>query len=59
MLAVTNNGQSTQSIQLIDVASESSFSGKCCKVAGLAFNEDGTKIYASGGGAIIKLWFQH
>lgn len=50
-LAVTNNGQSTQSIQLIDVISEKVISQVTVAKSffGLAFNEDETKIYASGG----------
>jgi YVTN family beta-propeller protein len=50
-LAVTNNGQSTQSIQLIDVASQKVISQVTVakSYVGLAFNEDETKIYASGG----------
>ncbi|MBC7777043.1 MAG: SMP-30/gluconolactonase/LRE family protein [Phycisphaerae bacterium] len=50
-LAVTNNGQSTQSIILIDAASEkildSAGVGKA--YVGLAFSQDERKLYASGG----------
>lgn len=50
-LAVTNNGQSTQSITLIDAASEKVLDtvrvGKA--YLGLAFSEDESKIYASAG----------
>jgi YVTN family beta-propeller protein len=50
-LAVTNNGQSTQSIQLIDVASEKIVSQVTVSKSfiGLAFSDDESKIYASGG----------
>lgn len=50
-LAVTNNGQSTQSITLIDAASEKILDtvrvGKA--YLGLAFSQDESKLYASGG----------
>jgi YVTN family beta-propeller protein len=50
-LAVTNNGQSTQSIQLIDVATEKVVSQVTVAKSfiGLAFSDDESKIYASGG----------
>ncbi|WP_345948510.1 bifunctional YncE family protein/alkaline phosphatase family protein [Mucilaginibacter sp. PAMB04274] len=51
LLAVTNNGQSTQSIQLIDPKSEKQLAQR--KVAkswyGLAFSDDEKYLYASGG----------
>jgi len=51
MLAVTNNGQSTQSIQLIDSKSvtilDSVEIGKSW--LGLTFSKDGKSLYASGG----------
>lgn len=50
-LAVTNNGQSTQSIQLIDaqkqVILDTMEVGKCW--LGLAFSDDSRTLYASGG----------
>ena len=51
LLAVTNNGQSTQSIQLIDVVSEKILDEKLVGKAwyGLQFSRDGKKLYASGG----------
>jgi YVTN family beta-propeller protein len=49
--AVTNNGQSTQTIQLIDVkkgiVTDSVIIGKSW--LGLAFSQDGKSLYASGG----------
>jgi YVTN family beta-propeller protein len=50
-MAVTNNGQSTQTIQLIDVASEKIIAQAVVdkSYVGLAFSEDEKKIYASGG----------
>lgn len=50
-LAVTNNGQSTQSIQLIDIATEKVVSQVAVAKAylGLSFSEDGKQLYASGG----------
>ena len=51
MMAVTNNGQSTQSIQLIDVASEKILDNievdKCW--VGLKFSADEKFLYAAGG----------
>jgi YVTN family beta-propeller protein len=51
LAAVTNNGQSTQSIQLIDVkkgiVTDSVIIGKSW--LGLAFSDDGKSLYASGG----------
>ncbi|PRY24127.1 YVTN family beta-propeller protein [Spirosoma oryzae] len=50
-LAVTNNGQSTQSLQLIDIAGETVLSetviGKSW--VGLCFTPDGKRLLASGG----------
>ncbi len=50
-LAVTNNGQSTQSIQLIDVATEKVVSqvSVAKSYLGLTFSEDEKQVYASGG----------
>lgn len=51
LAAVTNNGQSTQSIQLIDlkkgIVADSVIIGKSW--LGLAFSDDGKSLYASGG----------
>jgi YVTN family beta-propeller protein len=51
LAAVTNNGQSTQSIQLIDIKKgivvDSTVIGKSW--LGLAFSDDGKSLYASGG----------
>lgn len=51
LMAVTNNGQSTQSIQLIDPKSEKQLDEKIVGKAwyGLAFSHDEKKLYASGG----------
>ena len=51
LLAVTNNGQSTQSIMLIDAASEKVLDEVIIKKSwvGLAFSKDEKYIYASGG----------
>ncbi|QJW88449.1 bifunctional YncE family protein/alkaline phosphatase family protein [Spirosoma taeanense] len=50
-LAVTNNGQSTQSIQLIDVVNEKVLSEVEIKKSwvGLCFSPDGKRLLASGG----------
>ena len=50
-LAVTNNGQSTQSIQLIDIAGETVLSEVEIRKSwvGLRFSPDGKKLLASGG----------
>ncbi|MBC7890990.1 MAG: beta-propeller fold lactonase family protein, partial [Sphingobacteriaceae bacterium] len=50
-LAVTNNGQSTQSIQLLDAASEKVLSAVEIPKSwvGLAFSRDEKTLYASGG----------
>ncbi len=51
MLAVTNNGQSTQSIQLIDISKETIIDTKEVRIAwlGLAWSNDSKTLYASGG----------
>ncbi|MEP6610630.1 MAG: alkaline phosphatase family protein [Mucilaginibacter sp.] len=51
LLAVTNNGQSTQSIQLIDTKTEQKLDERIIKKAwyGLAFSHDEKMLYASGG----------
>src|SRR6201996_8871693 len=51
LLAVTNNGQSTQSIQLIDPVSKTQLDEKIVGKAwyGLAFSRDEKTLYASGG----------
>lgn len=50
-LAVTNNGQSTQSIELVDVARRTISDSVTVRVAwlGLAWSPDGQTLYASGG----------
>jgi YVTN family beta-propeller protein len=51
LLAVTNNGQSTQSVQLIDPKNEKLLDEVVVKKSwyGLAFSHDEKKLYASGG----------
>jgi YVTN family beta-propeller protein len=51
LLAVTNNGESTQSIQLIDPINEKLLDEKIVGKSwyGLAFSHDEKKLYASGG----------
>ncbi|WP_114941548.1 bifunctional YncE family protein/alkaline phosphatase family protein [Mucilaginibacter endophyticus] len=51
LLAVTNNGQSTQSVQLIDPKNEKLLDEAVVKKSwyGLAFSRDEKKLYASGG----------
>ncbi|MDB5010603.1 MAG: hypothetical protein JWQ06_1392, partial [Mucilaginibacter sp.] len=51
LLAVNNNGQSTQSIQLIDTVNEKLLDEKIVGKSwyGLAFSHDEKKLYASGG----------
>ncbi len=51
LMAVTNNGQSTQSIQLIDPKTEKQLDERIIKRAwyGLAFSHDEKTLYASGG----------
>ena len=50
-IAITNNGQSTQSIQLIDVASKTLLDHVVVPKSwlGLQFSADGKYLYASGG----------
>ncbi|MDB5063281.1 MAG: hypothetical protein JWP67_3124 [Mucilaginibacter sp.] len=59
LLAVTNNGQSTQSLQLIDPRSEKLLDqtelGKSWY--GIAFSRDESKLYASGGNDNVILTF--
>lgn len=57
LMAVTNNGQSTQSIQLIDPKNERLLDDKIIKKAwyGLAFSHDEKTLYASGGNDNIIL----
>ncbi len=51
LLAVTNNGQSTQSVQLIDPKSEKVLDEKVLRKSwyGLAFSHDEDHLYVSGG----------
>lgn len=51
LVAVTNNGQSTQSIQLVDVASEQIVDELVIQKSwyGLAFSADDSILYAAGG----------
>ncbi len=51
LLAVTNNGESTQSIQLIDPKTEKELDRRIVGKAwyGLAFSHDGHTLYAGGG----------
>lgn len=51
LLAVTNNGQSTQSLQLIDPKNEQLLDQKVVGKSwyGIAFSHDEKKLYASGG----------
>lgn len=51
LMAVTNNGQSTQSIQLINPITEKVLDSKIIERSwyGLAFSADEKKLYASGG----------
>lgn len=57
LMAVTNNGQSTQSIQLIDPGNETLLDDKIIKKSwyGLAFSHDEKILYASGGNDNIIL----
>lgn len=57
LLAVTNNGQSTQSIQLIDAKSDKILDEHPIKTAwyGLQFSDDDKKLYVSGGNENIIL----
>ena len=60
LLAVTNNGQSTQSIQLIDPVNEKLLDEKVVGKSwyGLAFSHDEKKLYASGGNNNLILTYQ-
>jgi YVTN family beta-propeller protein len=51
MIAVSNNGQSTQSIQLIDIAKGTMSDTREVRIAwlGLAWSNDSRTLYASGG----------
>jgi YVTN family beta-propeller protein len=51
LLAITNNGQSTQSIALLDLATDAIVQDMPIKKSylGLAFSKNGKKLYASGG----------
>ncbi|HEY4784568.1 MAG TPA: bifunctional YncE family protein/alkaline phosphatase family protein, partial [Bacteroidales bacterium] len=51
LLAVTNNGQSTQTVQLIDAQKQGLLDSVVMKKSwlGLAFSEDEKSLYASGG----------
>jgi hypothetical protein len=61
LLAVTNNGQSTQSIQLIDPKNEKLLDEKIIKKSwyGLAFSHDEKMLYAGGGNDNIGLRYGH
>jgi YVTN family beta-propeller protein len=60
LMAVTNNGQSTQSLQLIDPKNEKQLDEKILRKSwyGLAFSNDESKLYASGGNDNWILAFQ-
>lgn len=60
LMAVTNNGQSTQSVQLIDPKTEKELDTKVVGKSwyGLAFSHDEKKLYASGGNDNWILAFQ-
>src|ERR1700755_2851098 len=59
LLAVTNNGQSTQSIQLIDPINEKQLDEKIIGKSwyGLAFSRDDKTLYAAGGNDNIILCY--
>lgn len=59
MLAVTNNGQSTQFLQLFDTRTEMQLDSISIGKSwyGLKFNNKGTKLYASGGNDNIIIAF--
>lgn len=63
MLAVTNNGQSTQSIELFDVKSERRYDSITIPKSwyGLAFSDNDKYLYASGGNDnwIVKYKIDH
>src|SRR5580704_10305336 len=58
-LAVTNNGQSTQSVQLIDARKFVNLDTKPVGASwlGLAFGDDSRSLYASGGNENIIIKF--
>ena len=60
LLAVTNNGQSTQSLQLIDIRKQVISDTKEVKIAwyGLAWSSDSKSIYASGGNGNYIMRFE-
>jgi DNA-binding beta-propeller fold protein YncE len=60
-MAITNNGQSTQSIALVDLATETIvFDQEILKsYVGLAFSKNGKKLYASGGNDNKIVVFSH
>jgi YVTN family beta-propeller protein len=59
-IAVTNNGQSTQSIQLIDAVHDKILSDKIIPESwlGLAFSQDEKWLYASGGNDNVIVKYQ-
>ncbi len=59
-LAVTNNGQSVQSIQLVDVERQAVSDSKEVRVSwyGLAWSDDSRSLYASGGNGNYIMYFQ-
>ncbi|MCZ4222377.1 bifunctional YncE family protein/alkaline phosphatase family protein [Pedobacter rhodius] len=59
-IAVTNNGQSTQSVQLIDTRTEQILDEKILKKSwyGLAFSKDEKHLYVSGGNDNIIINFK-
>ncbi|MFM7196095.1 MAG: beta-propeller fold lactonase family protein, partial [Bacteroidota bacterium] len=60
LAAVTNNGQSTQSIQLIDLQTRQVLDTRVIKKSwlGLAFSDDARSLYASGGNDNIVVRFR-
>ena len=60
LMAVTNNGQSTQSIQLIDPKNEKQLDERIIKKSwyGLAFSHDEKMLYASGGNDNLIIAYQ-
>ena len=60
LMAVTNNGQSTQSIQLIDPKNEKQLDERIIKKSwyGLAFSHDEKMLYASGGNDNLIMAYQ-
>src|ERR1700744_5421869 len=63
LMAVTNNGQSTQSVQLIDPKNEKLLDEKVVGKSwyGLAFSRDEKKLYVSGGNDnwILSIAIEH